>query len=52
MTAWHRNEYILKGVFLGLWVFFALQVPADPTAVWIDIAWVARLDLRRARARV
>ncbi len=26
MTAWHRNEYILKGLFLGLWVFFALQV--------------------------
>ena len=21
MTPWHRNEYILKGVFLGLWVF-------------------------------
>src|SRR5262249_45976230 len=37
---WHRNEYILKGVFLGLWVFFALQVPADNAAAWIDIAWV------------
>ncbi len=40
MTPWHRNEYILKGVFLGLWIFFALQVPADPKAAWIDIAWV------------
>lgn len=40
MTPWHRNEYILKGVFLGLWVFFALQVPSDPKAAWIDIAWV------------
>ncbi|MBA4062367.1 MAG: hypothetical protein C0501_01425 [Isosphaera sp.] len=39
MTPWHRNEYILKGVFLGLWVFFALQVPAGPAA-WVDIAWV------------
>src|SRR5262245_28157395 len=40
MTSWHRNEYILKGVFLGLWVFFALQVPADSRAAWKDIAWV------------
>jgi tetratricopeptide (TPR) repeat protein len=40
MTAWHRNEYILKGVFLGLWLFFALQIPADRTAALIDIAWV------------
>jgi tetratricopeptide (TPR) repeat protein len=40
MTPWHRNEYILKGVFLGLWVFFALQVPADSSAAWIDIEWV------------
>ncbi|MCI0705334.1 MAG: tetratricopeptide repeat protein [Planctomycetia bacterium] len=40
MTPWHRNEYILKGLFLGLWVFFALQVPADSKAAWLDIAWV------------
>ena len=40
MTSWHRNEYILKGVFLGLWVFFALQVPADSAAARIDILWV------------
>jgi tetratricopeptide (TPR) repeat protein len=40
MTPWHRNEYILKGVFLGLWTFFALQVPADYSAAWIDIVWV------------
>ncbi|WP_439626612.1 tetratricopeptide repeat protein [Gemmata sp.] len=40
MTSWHRNEYILKGVFLGLWVFFALQVPGGPTDAWVDIAWV------------
>jgi tetratricopeptide (TPR) repeat protein len=40
MSPWHRNEYILKGLFLGLWVFFALQVPADPRAAWIDILWV------------
>lgn len=37
MTAWHRNEYILKGVFLGLWAFVALQV-SDNTAR-IDILW-------------
>ena len=40
MTPWHRNEYILKGVFLGLWVFFALQVPNDRSAAWVDILWV------------
>lgn len=40
MTAWHRNEYILKGVFLGLWAFVALQVAVDPTAVRIDLPWV------------
>lgn len=40
MTAWHRNEYILKGLFLGLWVFFALQVPANTADAWIDILWV------------
>ena len=28
MTTWHRNEYILKGLFLGLWTFVALQVVA------------------------
>ena len=40
MTAWHRNEYILKGVFLGLWAFVALQVAVDPTAIRIDLPWV------------
>jgi tetratricopeptide (TPR) repeat protein len=40
MTAWHRNEYILKGVFLGLWTFVALRVSADRSAARIDIAWV------------
>ncbi|MCS6866807.1 MAG: hypothetical protein RMJ56_08805 [Gemmataceae bacterium] len=40
MTPWHRNEYILKGLFLGLWTFFALQVPADPAEARIDIVWV------------
>jgi len=40
MTAWHRNEYILKGVFLGLWVFAALQVAVDPSAVRVDLFWV------------
>lgn len=40
MTSWHRNEYILKGLFLGLWAFFALQVPSEPSAALKDIAWV------------
>src|SRR4029078_12193508 len=40
MTSWHYKEYILKGVFLGLWVFFALQVPAEAHAARIDILWV------------
>lgn len=40
MTSWHWYEYILKGLFLGLWVFFALQIPADGTAARVDIAWV------------
>jgi tetratricopeptide (TPR) repeat protein len=40
MTPWHRNEYMLKGLFLGLWAFFALQVPASSTDAWKDIAWV------------
>lgn len=40
MTSWHRNEYILKGVFLGLWTFVALQVAVDPTAVRTDLPWV------------
>src|SRR5213595_476456 len=40
MTPWHRNEYMLKGLFWGLWVFFALQVPANPADAWRDIAWV------------
>lgn len=40
MTTWHRNEYVLKGLFLGLWAFFALQVPTSRGDAWIDIAWV------------
>ncbi len=40
MTPWHRNEYMLKGLFLGLWVFFALQVPASSADAWKDIFWV------------
>ena len=40
MTPWHRNEYMLKGLFLGLWVFFALQVPANSADAWKDILWV------------
>jgi tetratricopeptide (TPR) repeat protein len=40
MTPWHRNEYILKGLFLGLWAFFALQVPTGHAAAWKDIVWV------------
>ena len=40
MNPWHRNEYILKGVFLGLWTFFALQLPANKADAQIDILWV------------
>jgi tetratricopeptide (TPR) repeat protein len=40
MTTRHWYEYILKGLFVGLWVFVALQVPADPAAARTDIAWV------------
>lgn len=40
MTSRHWYEYILKGLFLGLWAFFALQVPAAPAAARIDILWV------------
>lgn len=40
MTPWHRNEYILKGLFLGLWTFVALQVAVDRDAVRIDLPWV------------
>jgi tetratricopeptide (TPR) repeat protein len=40
MTPWHRNEYILKGAFLGLWVFVALQVAVDRDAVRVDLPWV------------
>jgi tetratricopeptide (TPR) repeat protein len=40
MTPWHRNEYILKGLFLGLWTFVALQVAVDPAAVRVDLPWV------------
>jgi tetratricopeptide (TPR) repeat protein len=43
MTSWHRNEYILKGIFLGLWTFVALQVavPAEG-ATAEDIGRAAR----------
>src|SRR5262245_51143444 len=37
MTSWHRNEYILKGLFIGLWAFVALQVSDNPAR--IDILW-------------
>src|SRR5580692_5958218 len=40
MTPWHRNEYILKGLFLGLWAFFALEVLGDTSRAWVGIAWV------------
>ncbi len=40
MTPWHRNEYMLKGLFFGLWTFFALQVPANSSDAWKDILWV------------
>lgn len=40
MTSWHRNEYILKGVFLGLWAFVAIQVSGNARDARIDIAWV------------
>jgi hypothetical protein len=40
MTPWHRNEYMLKGLFFGLWVFFALQVPPTAADAWKDILWV------------
>src|SRR5262245_20739283 len=40
MTSRHYKEYILKGVFLGLWIFFALQVPAEARSARIDILWV------------
>jgi tetratricopeptide (TPR) repeat protein len=39
-SSWHRNEYILKGLFLGLWAYLALQVPADAHRAWGDIAWI------------
>ena len=46
MTSWHRNEYILKGVFLGLWTFVALQVavPAEG-ATAEDIGRAARIRI-------
>jgi tetratricopeptide (TPR) repeat protein len=40
MSSWHRNEYILKGLFLGFWTFVALQVAVDPNAVRSDLPWV------------
>ena len=40
MTPWHRNEYMLKGLFWGLWAFFALQVPQNLSDAWKDIFWV------------
>ena len=40
MSSWHRNEYILKGVFLGLWAFVAIQVSGNAAAARIDILWV------------
>ncbi|MDW8243824.1 MAG: tetratricopeptide repeat protein [Thermogemmata sp.] len=41
MTPWVINEYLLKGLYLGLWTFLALQVPTEATAhPWINIVWV------------
>src|SRR4051812_8153960 len=41
MTSWqHYKEYLLKGVFLGLWTFVALQVAVDRDAVRVDLPWV------------
>lgn len=37
MTSWHRNEYILKGLFVGLWAFVALQVSENTARN--DIFW-------------
>ena len=39
MTSWYRVEYILKGVFLGLWAYVALQVAADPNTLRVDLPW-------------
>ena len=36
---WSRTEYLLKGVFLGLWVFIGLQLPESP-AQGAVIGWV------------
>jgi tetratricopeptide (TPR) repeat protein len=33
------REYIFKGLFLGLWVFFALQIPDDRAAATTKILW-------------
>jgi tetratricopeptide (TPR) repeat protein len=38
MIPW--REYLLKGLFIGLWVFFALQVPSETARVWIVRTWV------------
>jgi len=39
MTRWEIYEYLLKGLYLGLWVFLALQVPQDEANLWVKIAW-------------
>ena len=39
MTRWEMYEYLLKGLYLGLWVYLALQVPGEETNVWIRIIW-------------
>ena len=40
MISRYRNEYMLKGLFLGLWLFAGLQVTVDPGAVRIDLPWI------------
>ena len=39
MTRWEIYEYLLKGLYLGLWVFLALQVPRNEVNLWIKITW-------------
>jgi tetratricopeptide (TPR) repeat protein len=39
MTRWEIYEYLLKGLYLGLWVFLALQVPQEEADLWVKIVW-------------
>lgn len=44
MTRWDLHEYLLKGLYLGLWTFLALQVAGSDDAAaasaWIRLLWV------------